>query len=384
MRRFLDVPAAAIVVGMFWLPPTLASADRSRLVAGLVLACVTGAVMVLRRRLPAGSPLLAAGATIAGSVLGVCQDPMLAAAWCLYPLAVARADRTRTIVLVLAGLLAALATVAAVPGEAASGAGQRLTLAVAALSVSWLLGTAVGRQIAAAREAERARVQLVVARDVHDVVGHALGVISAEAGVTRSLADASEQELRDTLAGVESHARRALEEMQALVRGLRSEPGAPEDVAGIGRLDGLVAATRAAGVGVEARIEVNGPVDDVAGAVAYRIVQESLSNVVRYAAGAACSVHLRQDGGEIVVRVRDHGPGARPARSRAWPTGSGDGPGPQGMRERGGDGSARGGDGSGPQGMRERARLMGGTVTWGDHPEGGFEARARLPVRSAP
>ncbi|MGW0202662.1 sensor histidine kinase [Nonomuraea sp. NPDC003201] len=364
MRRFLDGPAAAIVVGMFWLPPTVASADRSRLVAGLVLACVTGAVMVLRRRLPTVSPLLAAGATIAGSVLGVCQDPMLAAAWCLYPLAVARADRTRTIVLVLAGLLTTLATVAAVPGEDASGAGQRLTLAVAALSVSWLLGTAAGRQLAAAREAERARVQLAVARDVHDVVGHALGVISAEAGVTRSLADASEQELRDTLAGVESHARRALEEMQALVRGLRSEPGAPEDVVGIARLDGLVAATRAAGVDVEARIEVNGPVDDVAGAVAYRIVQESLSNVVWYAAGAACSVHLRQDGGEIVVRVRDHGPGAGPARGE--------------------NGPARGGDGSGLRGMRERARLVGGTVTWGNHPGGGFEVRARLPVRSAP
>ncbi|WP_431917454.1 sensor histidine kinase [Nonomuraea jabiensis] len=372
MRRFLDGPAASIVVGMFWLPPTAAaSADRSRLVAGLVLACVTGAVMALRRRLPAVSPLLAAGATIAGSVLGVCQDPMLAAAWCLYPLAVAHAGRTRTIVLVLAGLLTALATVAAVPDEGASGAGQRLTLAVAALSVSWLLGTAVGRQIAAAREAERAQVQLAVARDVHDVVGHALGVISAEAGVTRSLADAGEQELRDTLAGVESHARRALEEMQALVRGLRSGPGAPEGGAGIAQLDGLVAATRAAGVGVEARIEVNGPVDDVTGAVAYRIVQESLTNVVRYAPGAACSVDLRQDGGEIVVRVRDHGPGARPARG-------GDGSG------RGRDASGLVGDGSGLRGMRERARLMGGTVTWGDHPEGGFEVRARLPVRSAP
>ncbi|MBE1583810.1 hypothetical protein ACFPOI_33770 [Nonomuraea angiospora] len=72
-----------------------------------------------------------------------------------------RADRTRTIVLVLAGLLTALAAVAAVPGEGASGAGQRLTLAVTALSVSRLLGTAVGRQIAAAREAVADAVRLL-------------------------------------------------------------------------------------------------------------------------------------------------------------------------------------------------------------------------------
>jgi signal transduction histidine kinase len=206
----------------------------------------------------------------------------------------------------------------------------------------------VGRGIAATREAERARVQLEVARDVHDVVGHALGVISAEAGVTRGLADAGEQELRDSLAGIEVHARRALEEVQLLVRGLRS---APTPVA---RLSSVVETTRAAGVDVRARIAVDAQLGDAVGAVVLRIVQESLSNVVRHAAGAACTVEVHEADGAVLVRVRDRGPGAGVAG-----------------REHAGFGLA---------GMSERAHLVGGTVEWGDHPGGGFEVRARLPV----
>lgn len=360
IRPVLDALAALLVVGIFWLPPTLHIGQWPRLVTGLVLAAVTGAVMLLRRRFPTFSTVTAGITTVAGTVLGVCQDPMLATAWCLYSLAIARASRTRAVVLVLAGLFAGLATVTGVPAGDATGLGQRLVIAVAALSVALLLGTTVARQIAAAREAERARVQLEVARDVHDVVGHALGVISAEAGVTRSLVDTSEQELRDSLADVESHARSALEEVQTLVRALRSSPspaGANRSgpTAGIPRLSSVVATTRAAGVDVTACIELDQQVDDVVGGVVFRIVQESLSNVVRHASGAACTVAVHEDGEAIVVHVRDHGPGARTVA----------------------------GSGFGLQGMRERARLVGGTVTWGNHPEGGFQVEARLPLRGA-
>jgi signal transduction histidine kinase len=348
----LDIAAAVVVVFVFWVPPTLAATTWSA-VAGWVLAAVTGAAMVARRRSPAGSTLVAAAATIAGNVLAVSQDPLLAVAWCLYPLAVARASRTRLPVLVLAGLLLGLAAVTAVPAGPGSGLGMRIVVADAALTVAWLLGTMVGREIAAAREAERVRVQLEVARDVHDVVGHALGVISAEAGVTRGLADAGEQELRDSLADIEGHARAALEEVQVLVRGLRS---APEPAAGpIARLSSVVDSTRAAGVDVRSHILLKEHVGDAVGAVVLRIVQESLSNVVRHAAGAACTVDVREAGGTVVVQVRDRGPGARGHASHGY----------------------------GLAGMSERAHLIGGTVAWGNHPDGGFEVSARLPVRGA-
>ena len=348
VRLLSDLLAAAVVILVFWAPPTVDAATGSRLPVGWTLAAVTGLAMVSRRHLPGAATVVAAVATVAGNALGVCQDPMLAVAWCLYPLAVARASRTRLPVIILACVLLSLAAVTGTPSSDMSGLGQRIVVAVAAVSVAWLLGTMVGRGLAATREAERARVQLEVARDVHDVVGHALGVISAEAGVTRSLADAGEQELRDSLAGIETHAREALEEVQVLVRQLRSAP------APVARLSSVVDTTRAAGVEVDAHISVDERVGDAVGAVVLRIVQEALSNVVRHAAGAPCRVDVRAAGDAIVVRVRDRGPGA-PERGPA---------------------------GFGLAGMSERAHLVGGTVVWGNHPEGGFEVSARLPVRA--
>jgi len=374
--------AAAVVAGVFWVPP-IVEAGAWRAVAGLGLVAVVVAAMLLRRRFPAYAVAAAGAATVAATLLGVCDDPMLATAWCVYPLAFGRASRAGGPFLVLAGVVAVLAAVTAVPEESWGEWGQRPVIAAAALSVSWLLGVTAGKQVAAAREAERARaaeraarVQLSVARDVHDVVGHALGVISAEAGVTRSLPDTSDQELRDALSGIESHARTALQDVQALVRTLRSaghpnrEDPAPQNADapnsrpvddrsfGVGmvvplprlsELPELVAATRAAGVRVSDRVAVPGEVGEAVEAVAYRIVQEALANVVRHAPGAACELEVRRDGSALVVRVRDDGPGM------------------------GGE------PGFGLRGMWERARLVGGTVTWRNLPEGA-EVEARLPL----
>ncbi|MFG2077087.1 sensor histidine kinase [Nonomuraea maritima] len=352
-RSLMDAAAASAVIGVFWLPPIIAVAGSWRSVAGPALAAVAVAAMLLCRRLPMAATTAAGVVTVVASVLGICQDPMLATAWCLYTVALTRASRVRMSVLVLVGAVAVLASVTGVP----EGWGQRVVLAAAALSVSWLLGVAVGRKAEAARESERARaveqavrVQLDVARDVHDVVGHALGVIGAEAGVTRGLADASEQELRDALADIENHARSALEDVQSLVRSLRAGPGVPPGP-GLSRLPSLLAAARAAGVLVDARITAPEQVDEVVEAVAFRAVQEALSNVVRHAPGAACTVEVHADADELVVRVRDDGPG-----------------------------KGNGVSGFGLRGMRERARLAGGTAGWRDLPDRGFEVEARLPL----
>ncbi len=365
VRPLADIVAAVAVVGVFWVPPTAGAASWPLVVAGAVLAVVTAGAMIFRRRLPFAATVTAGAVAVLGGVLGICQDPMLAAAWCLYPLAIARARRTRLAIAVLAGLFAALALVTGVSEEATRGLGRQLVIAVAALSVAWLLGTITGKQIASAREAERMRVQLEVARDVHDVVGHALGVILVQSGVVLSLPDAGEQELRGTLAEVETHARKALEDVQTLVRTLRAQDVGPTP--GLGGLTAVVAATRAAGISVDARIDVDGRIGDGVGTVAFRIVQEALSNVVRHAPGAACTVDVRQEGDVVVVRVHDSGSGA-PVTGKAPP---------------GSDGGLPTGSGVGLRGMRERARLVGGTVTWGARPGDGFEVEARLPVRGS-
>jgi signal transduction histidine kinase len=350
-----DVLAAVLAVALFWAPSTAAAAGWPHLAAGIVLAVIVAAGLISRRLFPVTAVGVVAVATIVGAVLGVAADPMLATAWCLYPLAVAQAVRIRKLVVVLAGLLVTVAAVTAVPGGDAGDRGQWLVVSVVALAGAWLLGTAVGGQAESARDAERARVQLEVAREVHDVVGHALGLISAEAAVTRSLPDAGDQELRESLGDVEAHARQALEEMQALVRGLRSAPSSPPVAPGIAQLSRLIAAMRAAGVPVDAEVDVGPAVDETVGAVVYRIVQESLSNVVKHAPGAACSVVASADDTLVSVLVRDHGPGARENEL----------------------------SGFGLRGMRERARSVSGKVTWGNHPGGGFEVSARLPVRTA-
>jgi signal transduction histidine kinase len=354
MRPAADILAAAVVVGVFWLPPVLSTADWRRSVGGLVLATFTSGSMALRRRFPAGATVVVGCTTVAGTLLGACRDPMLATAWCVYGLAVIRGSRARNLVLVLASLFGGLALVSAVPGGSAGGIGRRLVVAIAALSAAWLLGTVTGKQIATAREAERSRVQLETARDVHDLVGHALGVISAEAGVTLSIPAAAEQELRASLADIETHARNALEEVQALVRLLRSPSSRAEEVTtGVPDLESILTATRTAGVRVDARVAaqcLEGP----HGTAVCRIVQEALSNVARHAPGAPCTVDVCTDDDVVVVCVRDRGPGTR----------------------------TQGGTGFGLRGMRERAGQIGGTVAWRNHPEGGFEVTARLPMRS--
>jgi signal transduction histidine kinase len=337
-----------LVIAVFWLPSLASAPTWPHRVAGATLALLTVGAVVLRRRLPAAATAVAAVATVAGGVLGVCLDPMLATAWCLYPLAIDRAGRTRTLAVILVCLFAALVAVTGVDTGRSGVPGDRVVYAAAALSAAWLLGTAVGRQLESAREAERARVQLDVARDVHDVVGHALAVISAQAGVTRGLADADEQELRDTLGDIEDQAREALRDMQSLVRALRDAPTteAPD-------LSSVIGDARAAGLTIDAHLEAAPDAGDGTRMVVFRIVQQALSNVIRHAPGARCSVRVSRADDEVYVRVRDHGssaPGAGP------------------------------GSGLGMQGMRERAALVGGTVSWRRPHSGGFEVSARLPI----
>jgi signal transduction histidine kinase len=340
-----DHVAAVLTLAVLWVPPIIAAGGWVRTCAGIVLAALTYTALVLNRRASVAATVAVAAATLAGLAVGVCQDPMLAAAWCLYRVAVERAPHARALVITLVGLLAGLTAVTGF----SPGLGTQVVVATAALCLAWLVGTAVGRQIASAREAERMRVHLDVAREVHDVVGHALGVIAAEAGVTRGLPDTPEAELRETLADIESHAREALEEMQGVVRTLRN-PGPA-----LSGLPTIIATTRAAGVAVHARLKPPDPVDAEVGATVVRIAQEALSNVVRHAPQARCTVEVWETEDSIALRVRDSGaPGTAPVSPGA---------------------------GYGLRGMRERAVALGGTVAWGGTTDGGFEVEARLPMR---
>ncbi|MFI8118936.1 sensor histidine kinase [Streptomyces albidoflavus] len=222
--------------------------------------------------------------------------------------------------------------------------------------------------LARARETEeRAATQerLRIARELHDVVGHHLSLINVQstAALRRLTKDpaAGADQATEALGAVKDASREALRELRATLGVLReageAAPTAPAP--GLGRLGELTDAAGAAGLAVTVhRTGDTGPLPVEADLAAYRIVQESLTNVARHARATRADIHLDGDGdgGRLTVTVTDdgRGPAADPA-----PTGP---------------------PGSGITGMRERARALGGDLTAGPAPGGGFSVRATLPL----
>lgn len=211
----------------------------------------------------------------------------------------------------------------------------------------------------AREEAERRRgseERLHIARDLHDSLGHHVSLINVQAGVALHLMDDDPEQARSALAAIKKSSGELLREMRAtlgVLRGVDEDPPrAP--VAGLARLDDLLAENRSAGLPVE--FEVAGAERELPPSVdqaAYRIVQESLTNARKHAGPARAHVRLRYADDGLTVQVDDDG------RATAVPTE------PVG--------------GNGLPGMRERATALGGTLTAGPRTGGGFRVEAHLP-----
>ena len=213
------------------------------------------------------------------------------------------------------------------------------------------------REEEARRRVDEERIR--IARELHDVVSHTIGVISVQAGVAAHLLERRPDKAADSLAAIRQASDEALGELHAMLGVLRDGDGrgagAPLSPApGLGELDALVA--QAAGAGLEVRVSLAGGPRRLPAAVdlaCYRVVQESLTNVVRHAGASRAEITVTHAGGQVEVEVTDDG--------RAGP----------------GNGA---GSGQGILGMRERARSLGGTLEAGPRPGGGFRVRASLPV----
>jgi signal transduction histidine kinase len=218
--------------------------------------------------------------------------------------------------------------------------------------------------------------RLRIARELHDVVSHTIGVISVQAGVAAHLLHRRPDKAADSLAAIRQASDEALGELHAMLGVLRDRDGdgggAPLAPApGLAELDALVA--QAAGTGLEVKVSLEGgprrlpPAVDLA---AYRVVQESLTNVVRHAGASRADVTVTHHDGVVEVEVVDDGNGD-------------DGNGVEsasGRRATDPDRQGRSGSGQGIPGMRERAAALGGTLEAGPRAEGGFRVRATLPV----
>jgi signal transduction histidine kinase len=211
-----------------------------------------------------------------------------------------------------------------------------------------------------------------IARDLHDIVAHRMSLIQVQATSAPYRLVELDEPVRTEFAEIAATARAGMAEMREVLTVLRDPDGRVETAPqpGFDELEALVASVERTGLPLRAQIEL--PAETarggraVAGQVAYRIVQEALSNVLRHAPGAATTVTLVQVGEATVLTVEN---------------GRADAPGDD--LDRAPAAGRAGRAGHGLIGMRERARLVGGTIETGPTPQRGFRVHAVLPL-SAP
>ena len=335
--------------------------------AAPVLGVVAVAVALLNALAGSGGGLVTPGGGLA----------VLAVPLAVYGVAAASASPGTA-----AGIGAAVATIKA--GALSGAGGPDWGAALMALAAAgWLAGenTRSRRahlegvlERAAEREREReqqarqagAEERLRIARELHDVVAHAMSIIAVRSGVARLVIDVRPDEAHEALGIIEGTSRQALAELRLLVGVLRGHETQDADAnrepaPGLADLPGLIGRINEAGVSVGLRVEGEprrlAPGVDLS---AYRIVQEALTNVVRHAAPAAAELTVRYQPDEVVIEVTDDGC-ARAARPV---------------------GRAQDGSGHGIAGMRERAAVYGGRLV-AEPTASGFRVLARIPTGQA-
>lgn len=215
-----------------------------------------------------------------------------------------------------------------------------------------------------AREAEKRAMseRLSIARELHDSVGHALTVVTLHTQIAEEALDSGEASeadgatAREALAIIASTTSATFEDLRRTVANLRKEDGTARPSLRINDLESAIFPAKQAGLDVRAHVSVQSPLPSNIEAAVFRIVQESITNVVRHSDAAHVDVDIRQtDDGVAVSVVNDSRPGAakRPGHSDCL--------------------------GSGLEGMRERAHLLGGTFSAGPQ-DAGFAVHASFPL----
>ncbi|HEV8652017.1 MAG TPA: sensor histidine kinase [Actinomycetes bacterium] len=215
----------------------------------------------------------------------------------------------------------------------------------------------VEREREAARRVEQERLR--IARELHDVMAHTISVITVQAGVAADVLADAPDEARQALGTIRAASREAMAELRATVGVLRGGDGQSAPLAptpGLSQLDGLLEAARRGGLRVETVVAGDPrPLPPAVDLTAYRILQESLTNVARHAQATTARVAVRYQPDSVVIEVCDDGRGAAGA--------------PAAVQR-----------GHGLAGMAERAAAVGGRLEVGPRPAGGFRVWSSLPA----
>jgi len=346
--------------------------DRRALDAvGATLLVLGAAALVFRRQYPGWVLIFAKGITLLYLLLGYPKGPNFLPIIIAFFTAV-MAGRRLIAWAVLAGEFVLFPWLPHLLGnEPAPAATELLGIA------GWLLVLGTVAEIAHSRqqriirtheEAARRRAaeeRLRIARELHDVIGHHISLISVQAGVALHLMDKQPEQARVALSVIREASKEALRELRSVLDVLRqgheAAPRAPSP--GLASLSELVA--RAAEAGLQVQTEVAGDLEGLPVSVdltAFRIVQEALTNVIRHAGQTSARVQVTCNAHELTLQI-DNALGAEAARAGI------------GYRVK---------PGQGILGMQERATALGGVVEAGPRPDGGFRVCARLPLAGRP
>jgi signal transduction histidine kinase len=195
--------------------------------------------------------------------------------------------------------------------------------------------------------------RLRIARELHDVLGHHLSLINVQASAALHRPDPARSEV--ALTAIKQASKETLRELRTTLGVLRQDGEAPTaPLPGLDSLPELITTAGRSELEIRTELAETRTLPPEVDLAAYRIVQEALTNVTRHAGAKAAVVRVRPDRDDVLVEVEDDGTGAP------------------------------GAPGNGILGMRERARALGGSLTTGPRPDGGFRVCARLPLRPGP
>ena len=349
--------AALLVFGLVATP--LATAHQPGTVRldalGYALIVAASAVLALRHRWPVGVLALSTAAITAYLFRGYAYGPVLLVfSVAIYTVAARLALRLSAAA--AGAALVALSTHVFVPHPHNPGVGGLLP-ATAWVVVPFALGVTVrlNRADAARARLDAARriaddERLRIAQEVHDVVGHGLAAIHMQAEIALHLLHRRPEQAQAALTAISRTSKQGLDELRATLTAVRhGDDRAPAP--GLAQLPALRDRLAHAGLPVTLSVAGGGPVPAAVDLAGYRIVQEALTNVLRHAGATGAAVRVEHTAGAVEVEVTDSGIGGTPA------------PG-----------------GTGIAGMRERATALGGALTAGPRPGGGFRVHAVLPV----
>ncbi|GEA86784.1 sensor histidine kinase [Cellulomonas cellasea] len=356
----VGVAAALVVTGLSGEHPPGAAG-----VLGAVLLATAGLALAGGRRAPV-VVLVVTGACAVGYQAAGYDVPAVAFLFAVY--AAVRAGHRAVTVAASVAMLAALPLVGLLSGR---DLGAALAQGRDALELAWLVAAAAAgealrqaehradeaertREEVAARRADEERVR--IARELHDSLTHQIAIVTVQADVAVHIARRRGEEVPDALLAIQQAGREASRELRATLSALRDDDTAPPR--GLDHVRELV--DRARGFGLDATLTIDGDRRDVPAAVgrtAYRVVQESLTNVARHSGSATATVRIECRPDRLAITVDDDGrarPGAAPVL------------------------------GVGLLGMQERVGALGGRLRALPRSEGGFRVRAELPVDTPP